>query len=84
MPTKPTRFLQPHPLREPEPLSTRHSRVIFCIGGDRFAIDFTSTVTELNRRPAEVIPIQKKRLAKRRQVGSDRHESDSFSEAANR
>jgi hypothetical protein len=42
--------------------------VIFCIGGDRFAIDFTSTVTELNRWPAEVIPIQKKRLAKRVQL----------------
>jgi hypothetical protein len=39
--------------------------VIFCIGGDRFAIDFTSTVTELNQQPAEVIPIQKKRLTKR-------------------
>jgi hypothetical protein len=77
--TKPTLLLHPNPLHEPEPLSTRHSRVIFCVGGDRFAIDFTSTVTELNPRPAEVIPIQKKRLAKRRLVGSDRHDPDSFS-----
>jgi len=39
---------------------------------DRFAIDFTGTVTELNPQPAEVIPIQKRRRAKRRSLASDR------------
>ena len=68
MPTKRTLFLQPNPLHDPEPLATTHSRVIFCVGDDRFAIDFTSTVTELKPRPAEVIAIQKKRSAKRRQL----------------
>jgi hypothetical protein len=62
---------------EPEPLSTRHSRVIFCVGGDRFAIDFTSTITELKPRPAEVIPIGRKRSAKRRRVSPDRHDRTS-------
>jgi hypothetical protein len=38
--------------------------VIFCVGGDRFAIDFTSTVTELKPQPADVIPI--KRNARRK------------------
>jgi hypothetical protein len=66
MPTKRTLFLQPNPLHDPEPLATTHSRVIYCVGDEGFAIDFTSTVTELNARPAEVIAIQKKRLAKRR------------------
>ncbi len=60
MPTKPTFFLHSN-RQEPEPLATTHARVIFCIGDDRFAIDFTSTVTELKPRLAEVIPIQKKR-----------------------
>ena len=77
MPTKPTPFPHRKPLHEPEPLATRHSRVIFCIGGDRFAIDFTATVTELNPQPAEVIPIEKNRAAKRRRVTSDRHERPS-------
>jgi hypothetical protein len=68
MPTKPTLFLHPNPLHEPEPLATQHSRVIFCVGSDRFAIDITSTVTELKPQPAEVIPIGKKTSAKRRRV----------------
>jgi len=72
MPTKRTLILLASPLHPPEPLGTVQSRVIFCVGGDRFAIDFTSTVTELNPQPAEVIPIQKKRLAKRRSLASDR------------
>ena len=69
MPTKPTPFLHPNP-HELEPLDTVHSRVIFCVGADRFAIDFIGTVTELKPRPAEVIPIRKKSSAKRRRVGS--------------
>jgi hypothetical protein len=64
MPTKPTPFLHPNPLHEPELLATSHSRVIFCVGGDRFAIDFTGTVTELKPQPADVIPI--KRNARRK------------------
>jgi hypothetical protein len=72
MPTKPTPFLHPNRLREPELLATRHSRVIFCVGGDRFAIDFTSTVTELKPQPADVIPIKRNASAKRRPLGSDR------------
>lgn len=71
MPTKPTLFLQPNPLPEPEPLSTRHSRVFFCIGVDRFAIDFTSTVTELNPQPTEVILIHKKRVAHMKALKSE-------------
>jgi hypothetical protein len=69
MPTKPTPFLHPNPLQEPELLATAHSRVIFCVGSDRFAVDITSTVTELKPQPAEVIPIGKKSSAKRRRVG---------------
>jgi hypothetical protein len=69
MPTKPTPFHHPNP-HEREPLDTVHSRVIFCVGADRFAIDFIGTVTELKPRPAEVIPICKKSSAKRRRVGS--------------
>jgi hypothetical protein len=70
MPTKPTPFLHPNPRHEPEALDTVHSRVIFCVGADRFAIDLIGTVTELKPRPAEVIPIRKKSSAKRRRVGS--------------
>ena len=69
MPTKPTPFLHPNP-HEREPLDTVHSRVIFCVGADRFAIDLIGTVTELKPRPAEVIPIRKKSSPKRRRIGS--------------
>src|SRR5579872_359658 len=72
MPTKLTLILLPSPLHPPEPVGTMQSRVIFCVGGDRFAIDFTSTVTELSPQPAEVIPIQKRRRAKRRSRASGR------------
>jgi hypothetical protein len=74
MPTKRTLFLHSNPLHDPEPLATTHARVIFCVGDDRFAIDFSSTVTELRLQPAEVIPIEKNRSAKRRRVGLDRHD----------
>ena len=61
MPSQPTPIPHPHPPREPEPVATEHSRVICCIGGDRFVFDFTATVTELRRQPAEVISIERKR-----------------------
>jgi hypothetical protein len=47
MPTKRTLFLHPNPLHDPESLATAHSLVIFCVGDDRFAIDFTSTAERL-------------------------------------
>ena len=80
MPTKPTPFPHPNPRHEPEPLDTVHSRVIVCVGADRFAIEFTGTVTELKPRPAEVIPIRKKA----RRKGDELARPDSFSEAAGR
>ena len=66
MPDKPTLPLHPNPVHEPEPLATQHSRVIFCVGDDRFAVDLNATVTQLKPRPAEVIPIKENRSAKRR------------------
>ena len=64
MPSRPTPFPHTHQRHEPEPLATEHSRVIVCIGADRFAVDFTSTLTDLRPRPAEVISIEEKRKTK--------------------
>jgi hypothetical protein len=77
MPGKPTLLLHPDPVHEPEPLATEHSRVIFCVGDDRFAVDFSATVTQLKPRPAELIPIEENRSAKRRRVDSDRRDRTS-------
>ena len=37
-------------------------RIVFEVGPDRFAIDYA--ITELNQKPAQVIPILKKAIAK--------------------
>ena len=47
-----------------------NQRIIVEIGTDRFAIDWTTT--ELNHKPADVVPIKKKRHGnKRPRLGSD-------------
>lgn len=66
MPSKPTPFPHLHQSQEPEPAAIEHSRWIFCIGRERYAFDFTSTVTELRPQPAEVISIEEKRQARGR------------------
>jgi hypothetical protein len=40
-PTKLTRFPNPQACEEPEPVATEHSRVIVCIGSERYIFDFT-------------------------------------------
>jgi hypothetical protein len=40
---------------------TEHSRAIFRIGSERYAFDFTSTVTQLPPEPAPVISFEEKR-----------------------
>ena len=51
---------KPVPLARPrtksEPRISQHDRVICTIGSQRFALDFYSTVTELNPAPAAVLP----------------------------
>jgi hypothetical protein len=54
-----TPFLRPSPLKAETPID---GRIIFEVGADRFAIDYA--ITELNQKPAQVIPIQRKAMAK--------------------
>jgi hypothetical protein len=61
MPSKPTSFPDSHQPDETEPAVTEHSRCIFRIGRERYAFDFTSTVTRLRPEPAPVISIEEKR-----------------------
>jgi hypothetical protein len=44
-----------------EPHIRQHDRVICTIGSQRFALDFYSTVTELNPAPATVLPFASKK-----------------------
>jgi hypothetical protein len=46
----------PAPQTESEPRICQHDRVICTIGSQRFALDFYSTVTELNPAAAPVLP----------------------------
>ena len=53
------------PIRRPSPPRAEtpiDGRIVFEVGPDRFAIDYA--ITELNQKPAQVIPIQRKALAK--------------------
>jgi len=53
------------PFRRPSPLKAETAidgRIVFEVGPDRFAIDYA--ITELNRKPAPVTPIQRKAMAK--------------------
>ena len=55
------------PFRKPVPVAAQsktweHGRVIFQIGGSRFALNFHVTVTEVNPVDAEILPIQKSLL----------------------
>jgi hypothetical protein len=52
------------PFRKPVPVAAQstareHGRVIFQIGGRRFALNFHAIVTELNPVDAEILSIQK-------------------------
>jgi hypothetical protein len=54
------------PFRHPSPLKREMAidgRIIFEIGADRFAVDYA--ITELNQKPAQVIPIQRNATAKK-------------------
>ena len=53
------------PFRHPLPLKAEtliDGRIVFEVGRDRFAIDYV--IRELNQKPAQVIPIQRKATAK--------------------
>ena len=54
------------PFRRPSPLTAEtpiDGRIVFEVGPDRFAIDYA--ITELNQKPAPVIPIQRKARARK-------------------
>ena len=55
MPNKVTPFRRPSRLKAETPIN---GRIVFEVGADRFAIDYA--ITELNQKPAPVIPIQRK------------------------
>ena len=49
------------------PISEQHSRMIVSIGGERFAVDFSGILTELDPEKAQVVAIdQPKRKSSRR------------------
>jgi len=60
MSKKVTPFRRPSPLKAETPID---GRIVFEVGADRFAIDYA--ITELNQKPAQVIPIQRKGQGKR-------------------
>jgi hypothetical protein len=64
MPTKLTSF--PEPRHEPALVATKHGRVIVSIGRQRFAIEITSTVSELKPQAAKLISIETQRRSKDR------------------
>jgi hypothetical protein len=43
-----------------------------CVDGERFAMDFTSTVTELKPQPAQVLPMKRKTRRKEDHFAPDR------------
>jgi len=47
------------------PGATQGSRVIFGIGGQRFALDFYRKITEINPEPAPVVAIKRRKGRKR-------------------
>jgi len=54
------------PFRRPSPLKAETAtdgRIVFEIGADRFAVDYS--ITELNQKTAQVIPIQRNAVAKK-------------------
>ena len=58
---KPVTPFRPKPAATSEkPLVQEHARMIFRIGGRRYALDFQTTVTELNPVDAPVISIRRK------------------------
>ena len=59
MSKKVTLFRRPSLLKAETPID---GRIVFEVGADRFAIDYA--ITELNQKPAPVIPIQRKATAK--------------------
>ena len=59
MSNKVTPFRHPLPLKPETPID---GRIVFEVGPDRFAIDYA--ITELNQKPAQVIPILRKAIAK--------------------
>jgi hypothetical protein len=61
MPNPPMPFPPSQQPPEPRPVATKHSRMILSIGRERYAFDFTSTVTALRPKAAEVISIEEKR-----------------------
>ena len=60
MSNKVTPFRHPSPLKAETPIA---DRIIFEIGTDRFAVDYA--ITELNQKPAQVIPIQRNGVPKK-------------------
>ncbi len=59
MSKKVTPFRRPSALKAETPID---GRIVFEVGADRFAIDYA--ITELNQKPAQVIPIQRKAMAR--------------------
>ena len=58
-------------LKSERPITQAHSRVTISIGGERFAIDFSGAVTEINPVAAQIVSIEKrdsKRKGRRRPV----------------
>jgi hypothetical protein len=61
MSNKVTPFRRSSPLKAETPIDG--PRIVFEVGADRFAIDYA--ITELKQKPAQVIPIQRRAMAKK-------------------
>ena len=59
MSNKVTPFQRPFLLKAETPID---GRIVFEVGADRFAIDYV--IRELNQKPTQVIPIQRKATSK--------------------
>jgi hypothetical protein len=52
-----------------QPISEQHSHMIVSIGGERFAVDFSGVLTELDPEKAQIVAIdQSKRKRSRRSL----------------
>jgi hypothetical protein len=58
MAKEPIQFPKPKTPDPPFPGATQGSRVIFGIGGQRFAVDLYRKVTALNAEPGTVVPMK--------------------------
>jgi len=60
----PIQFPAPKSPEPPVPGATQGPRIIFGIGGQRFAVDFYRKITELNPEPAHVLSMERTKTPK--------------------